>query len=130
MRGPYDLFSENRSAPNKTGHLAEDLDKKLGPGQYDLKSFVDDLNDQPHKKHGKFGKIEQYPDVSGDRLSIHEVSLKPRNPAWPGPGAYNPGELSKFEQNSPPFLSSSERSDNRSRKIFNHNYVNLRLKKI
>ena len=124
-RGPYDLFTENRSAPNKTGHLAVDLDNQLGPGQYDLNSFVDDLTDTAHKKHGKFGKNKQYPDYSGDRLSVNNVSLKPRYPKFPGPGSYDPGELSKFENHYPPFLSSSERSDNRYRTILNHSQVIL-----
>lgn len=81
-RGPYDLFSEIRSAPIKTGHYVEDQDKKLGPGQYDIPSFVDALKNTAHAKHGKFGKIAQYPVVSGDRLSVNNTSLQPRNPKW------------------------------------------------
>lgn len=83
-RGPYDLFTENRSAPITHGPYAQDLDKTLGPGQYPYKSFTDDLNDLPHIKHGKFGKMEQYPTISGDRLSINNTSIRPRNtdPNW------------------------------------------------
>ena len=49
-RGPYDVFSENRSAPVKWGHYAQDLDKKLGPGQYNFKSFTDELQNNHQKK--------------------------------------------------------------------------------
>ncbi len=83
-RGPYELFSENRSAPITHGPYAQDLDKTLGPGQYPFKSFTDNMNDAAHIKHGKFGKIVQYPTISGDRLSINNTSIRPRNtdPNW------------------------------------------------
>jgi hypothetical protein len=83
-KGPYELFSENRSAPITHGPYAQDLDKTLGPGQYNLKSFIDELNNSSRKKYGKFGKIEQYPQISGDRLSINNTSIRPRNtdPNW------------------------------------------------
>jgi hypothetical protein len=54
-----------------------------GPGQYNLNSFLSELNDSAHYKNGKFGKIDQYPAVSGDRLSVSmSSSLQPRNPDW------------------------------------------------
>jgi hypothetical protein len=83
-RGPYDLFSEDRSAPMKTGHYMQDLDHKLGPGQYTYKnSFLDDMQDYTNNKKGVFGKIAQYPAISGDRLSVAlSSSLQPRNPDW------------------------------------------------
>lgn len=76
------MFSENRSAPMKTGHFAQDMDKTLGPGQYDLNTFVDLMNKQDHSKQGKFGKLAQYPVSSGDRVSLIAVPLQPRNPNW------------------------------------------------
>lgn len=33
-------------------------------------------------KKGKFGKIVQYPNFSGDRISINNTGLRPRNPNW------------------------------------------------
>lgn len=128
-RGPYDVFSENRSKI-KWGHFAQDNSNQLGPGQYQINSFTDDMNDTMHKKHGKFGKIAQYPDQSGERLSINNTSLRPRNPKWPGPGHYTPGdvdEFSKFSTKSPPFLISTQRSSKRSQKFFNNNFVSLSL---
>jgi hypothetical protein len=111
MKGPYDLFSENRNTI-KWGHFAEQKNNNLGPGQYEFHSFTNDLNHSTRSKHGKFGKIAQYPSVSSDRISIFNQSLRPRNPTWPGPGAYSPIELSKIvSHNSPPFLVASGRSD-------------------
>ena len=100
-------------------------DYKFLIGSYEMRSFVDDLNDYGHEKHGKFGKIDQRPPVSGERITINYTSLHPRNPTWPGPGHYDPGEQSKVDVNSPPFLSTSIRDDKRSTKKFNHNFVSF-----
>lgn len=124
-RGPYDLFSENRSGPPTWGHFWQDPSKKLGPGQYDIKTFVDDVKigyNNGHSKHGKFSDNKQYPWPSGDRLSINETSLHPRQPNWPGPGQYESGDLSKFPNHPPPFLTSAVRDDKRYTKKFNHDY--------
>lgn len=123
-RGPYDVFSENRSAPMRHGLHAQDLDMTLGPGQYNTKSFTDNLNDYSQAKHGKFGKIDQYPSISGDRLSINNTSIRPRNtdPNWPGPGSYSPGTIPKPKNNTPSFFSSTKRTDKRSQAFFNRNF--------
>ena len=81
------------------------------------------MKDHSHAKHGKFGRIAQYPSNPGDRLSSEHTSLKPRNPSWPGPGAYTPGEISKPLSKMPPFLISSQRTDKKSTKNFNNNFV-------
>ncbi|KAH9509296.1 hypothetical protein Btru_046730 [Bulinus truncatus] len=50
----------------------------LGPGQYDLKSFVDELDCDHKRTHGRFAKVEQYPDVSSQidtRPTAVSVSL-------------------------------------------------------
>jgi hypothetical protein len=80
-RGPYDVFSENRSTI-KWGHYAKGKSANLGPGQYDLNSFIDEMKGSANVKRGKFGKIAQYPNFSGDRLSINNNGLRPRNPNW------------------------------------------------
>lgn len=124
-RGPYDLFSENRSGPVKWGHFWKDPTKTLGPGQYDLKTFVDDVKHGyygSHDKHGKFSKNKQYPNPSGERLACDEVSLHPRKPDWPGPGHYDDIQLSKFPSNPPPFNASAVRDDKRYTKRFNHDF--------
>lgn len=122
-RGPYDLFSINRSDPPKTGHFTKVTKWNLGPGQYSIPSFVDDQNSYNKVKHGKFGKIDQYPVHSGDRLSIEHTSLQPKNPDFPGPGYYTPTEIQKVKSNLPPFLISTSRTDKRSQKFFSRNYV-------
>ena len=90
-----------------------------------MRSFVDDMNNYAHVKHGKFGKVEQRPACSGERIAINYTSLHPRNPTWPGPGYYDPSEVSKSNVNSPPFLTSSIRDDKRNTKAFNHDYVDI-----
>lgn len=124
-RGPYDLFSEERSGPPKTGHFIFDSNPILGPGSYEISSFVDNINDYGHAKQGKFGKINQYPVASGDRISIKYTSLHPRYPKFPGPGHYDPVEISKVNSDSPPFLISSIRDDKRNLRVFNHNFVSF-----
>lgn len=58
------------------------FENKLGPGQYSLDSFVDLLKKFGHQKQGKFGKVAQYPNPMGDRISMVVNSLHPRNPSW------------------------------------------------
>ncbi len=118
-RGPYDLFSTSRDSSN-VGHTS-----KLGPGQYNLSSFTDDLGDHHNKKRGKFGKLQQYPEHSGDRQSLVHVSLHPKEPTFPGPGTYEPQELSPIKKNLPPFAMSSKRTDKLAHKFFLKNFVSI-----
>jgi hypothetical protein len=96
-------------------------------GSYELRGFVDEIHHYGHAKHGKFGKIEQYPVNSGDRLGCDNVQLQPRYPSFPGPGQYDPTEMSKATVNSPPFLISSIRDSKLNMKRFNHNFVILKF---
>lgn len=80
-RGPYDVFSESRDTM-KWGHYAQNNDNMLGPGQYNLDSFIDQMKCKENVKKGKLGKIVQYPNFSGDRISINNTGLRPRNPKW------------------------------------------------
>jgi hypothetical protein len=127
-RGPYDLFSENRSEPPKWGHFWKDPSKDLGPGQYDFKTFVDDIKvgySKAHEKHGEFRKNKQYSFPSGERITIDETSLHPRHPHWPGPGHYDDIQLSKFPTHPAPFNTRAVRNDKRYSKKFNHDYVRV-----
>ncbi len=83
-RGPYDLFSTVRSNEPNTGHSAKLITWNLGPGQYNIPTFVDNLTDRHKKKTGKFGKLSQYPMKSGDRQSLIHVSLHAKEPTFPG----------------------------------------------
>ncbi|XP_071952758.1 ciliary microtubule-associated protein 2-like [Antedon mediterranea] len=119
IRGPYDLFTGDRNKPIKTGHLAVPGMANLGPGQYDLKSFADKWNDEHHIKHGRFGKVSQYPTRPSERMYCSSLPQWPRSNTDPGPGSYTARELSRPQaKDSPPFISSAERFDKRSRKFF------------
>lgn len=125
-RGPYDVFSSNRTDPVKTGHYTKVMKWNLGPGQYNIPSLTDDLVDYSKEKHGKFGKIAQYPKISGDRLSINYTSLQPKDPDFPGPGYHSPMELSKVKTNLPAFLISTTRNDKRSQQFFYAKFQSMR----
>lgn len=126
-RGPYDVFSLNRSDAPITGHYTKVIKWNLGPGQYNIPSLTDDLVNYSKEKHGKFGKIAQYPKFSGDRISIEHTSLQPKDPSFPGPGYHSPMELSKVKANLPAFLISTSRSDKRSQQFFMQNFVSFNL---
>lgn len=52
---------------------------QLGPGQYEIKSFVEEFSGE-HKIHkGKFGTVAQYPDPPTDRIYNATLSQYPRN---------------------------------------------------
>ncbi|XP_013413164.1 lymphocyte expansion molecule [Lingula anatina] len=123
LRGPYDLFSGQRNKPITTGHLAVPTWHTLGPGQYDLKSFVDDWGTIHKKKHGKMGKVQQHPDKPSERILVSTLSQCPKEMGAPGPGAYNAKEISKPQaHNSPGFLSSARRDDRMAQKFFTRNF--------
>ncbi|XP_071800105.1 ciliary microtubule-associated protein 2-like [Asterias amurensis] len=119
IRGPYDLFTGDRNATIKTGHLAKTGQHNLGPGQYNLKSFAGKWDDEHHSWQGKFGKHSQYPERPSERLNCSTLSQWPRSGSEPGPGHYTARELTRVEgKNLPPFISSAERFDKRARKFF------------
>ncbi|XP_006825739.1 ciliary microtubule-associated protein 2-like [Saccoglossus kowalevskii] len=118
-RGPYDLFTGDRNAPIKTGHLAIPNLANLGPGQYNLNTFLDKWQDEHRQRHGKFGKVDQYPVRPSERMYCDTLSQWPKKSVDPGPGNYDPQEVSRKEaHNSPAFISSAERFDKRARKFF------------
>ena len=124
-RGPYDVFSADRSKPVKTGHLACNT-SGLGPGQYTLKSFIDEKSSKDQKYKGGFGKAAQYPVPPIDRIIVSSLSLNPRTPSEPGPGHYDsvhPNLKRKSHVvSAPAFLSSSERMDRMAIKFFTGNF--------
>ncbi|KAL5016357.1 hypothetical protein ScPMuIL_005946 [Solemya velum] len=123
LRGPYDLFSEDRNKPITTGHFAAPKQATLGPGQYDLNSFVDRWHTIHKKRHGKFGKVNQSPKVSTERIFCDTLSQCPKDSTFPGPGQYDPQELSKPEShNAPGFLSTAQRNDRLSQRFFTRNF--------
>ncbi|KAK3601504.1 hypothetical protein CHS0354_027650 [Potamilus streckersoni] len=123
LRGPYDLFSGDRNKPISVGYLAAPKLANLGPGQYDLKSFVDDLATVHRKRQGRFGKVSQYPEVPTERIFCSTLSQCPKEPSHPGPGNFDPKEPSKVESRNPPgFLSTAQRNDKLSQRFFTRNF--------
>ncbi|KAK6990346.1 lymphocyte expansion molecule [Biomphalaria glabrata] len=111
IKGPYNLFSLERDAKTVIGHHAIVRPANLGPGQYDVKSFVDELNNEHKRSHGRFAKVDQYPDTF-----LQD---------FPGPGIYDVKQHnSKCSHgvNIPGFLSSAKRDDKLSQKFFTGNY--------
>ena len=52
----------------------------LGPGQYEIKSCIDDWKSEHKMRHGRFGKVQQYPDQPTDRIYAFSLSQNPRKP--------------------------------------------------
>ena len=50
----------------------------LGPGQYEIKSCIDELKSEHKTRHGRFGKLQQYPDRPSDRIYAFSLSQNPR----------------------------------------------------
>ena len=90
-----------------------------------MKSFLDELDMQHKKRHGKFSTVEQHPENPKDRIYCFTLSQCPRDPADPGPGHYDPKinekPLSQAKR-SPGFLSSAQRTDKLSTKFFTGNF--------
>ena len=124
-RGPYDLFSLDRNKPIKTGHHAKFGGSTLGPREYDMKSFTDNINTYNNKKKGEFGKTEQHPEKA-ERIYFSTLSQVPMPEAAdrPGPTSYDPKINYPKPQNhgNAGFLSDSARNDKRSQRFFTGNF--------
>ena len=125
-RGPYDVFSDDRGKPIKTGHFAQQKSYNLGPGQYNLKSSTDEMYSQDPEHKGRFGKAAQYPEPPTERIIVSTLSLKPRARMEPGPGHYDAVDPTLKRQSyavsAPAFLSSSERMNKMAYKFFTGNF--------
>lgn len=118
-RGPYDLFSGDRNMPIMVGYFAAPSAGKLGPGEYPLRSFIEDWDDYNKVRHGKFGKVQRSPEIPSERLCCVTLSQWPRKSEEPGPGHYEVKELTKPSAvKRPPFGVAAERMDKYTRKFF------------
>ncbi|KAK7101266.1 ciliary microtubule-associated protein 2-like isoform X2 [Littorina saxatilis] len=123
IRGPYDLFSGDRNKPISDGHFAAPKLANLGPGQYEMKSSLDSWSGEHMKRKGKFGTVAQYPNPPVERIYNSCLAQCPRAQNVPGPGSYEPGQLTKPKNHKQPgFLSSAERVDRRAQKFFTGNF--------
>jgi len=125
-RGPYDVFSADRGKPIRTGHYAQQKSYNLAPGQYNIKSGIEEMYSQDQKFKGEFCKGAQYPSPPIERIIVSTLSLNPRVPLEPGPGHYDPTDPSfkrqSYAVSAPAFLSSSERMDKMAIKFFTGNF--------
>ena len=115
-KGPYQVFSINRSAPINTGHYAT-LDKwDLSP-DFPSKDFPDSISfarQLEKNKNGTFSKLTRFPKKPSDRITNEHPGLEPKNPDFPGPGTYDSThslDSPDFHQKKVPFNSTSTRND-------------------
>lgn len=121
-RGPYDLFTGERDKPNKTGHYAVVSLGDLGPGQYDLPSFLDEWKKEHRRRHGQLGKVKHYSAIPTERIYCCTLSQFPKRPDFPAPNSYTPQTPSpRGGRDLPPYLSSAERFDKRANRFFTGN---------
>ncbi|XP_059112005.1 lymphocyte expansion molecule [Peromyscus eremicus] len=110
-RGPYDIFSGERSKPVPYGHYSTQKKKPREPTSY--KSFVDELSSAHNKKRGVFSKYPREPKNPTERIFWTTLSQYPRNMDIAGPGSWTPHETEQKHVNRPPFLLASKRSGNK-----------------
>ncbi|XP_018419495.1 PREDICTED: lymphocyte expansion molecule [Nanorana parkeri] len=114
-RGPYDMFTGSRSQPILYGYFAAPKHTPSELGQYKVKSFTEELKSDQKLKHGKFGKIAQYPKVPTERIFCSSLTHWPRPVDSPGPGTYDTKPLfASVRQSSAPFLTSAKRFEKKS----------------
>ncbi|XP_065069695.1 ciliary microtubule-associated protein 2-like [Rhopilema esculentum] len=118
-RGPYDLFTGDRNRPITVGYFAAPSKVNLGPGEYHIKSFLQEWDDNHKQRHGKFGKVDRAPAMPSERLYCCTLSQWPRKSEEPGPGNYDVKNTTKPEaKQRPAFGNSADRMDRHARKFF------------
>ncbi|CAF4695062.1 unnamed protein product [Rotaria socialis] len=118
-KGPYQIFSLDRSAPIATGHYAVldtwDLSPDFPSKDYPESTSI--THELTKSKHGTFSKLNRFQKKPTNRLAIEHPGLEPKNVDFPGPGAYvvtRPWEKHDYHAKKVGFNSSSTRNDNRS----------------
>ncbi|XP_054428459.1 ciliary microtubule-associated protein 2 [Pteronotus mesoamericanus] len=112
-RGPYDIFSGDRSKPQPYGHYS--MQKKKPRELIGFKSFVEELNSRDNKKRGAFSKLSRNPTTPTERICWSTLSQCPRKL---GPSMWLPPEKECRHTNHPPFLLSSKRTGLRAYQMF------------
>ncbi|XP_006839935.1 PREDICTED: uncharacterized protein C1orf177 homolog [Chrysochloris asiatica] len=111
-RGPYDIFSGDRTKPQPYGHYS--MQKKKPRELTSFKSFVEELNSHHNKKRGMFSKLARNPKIPTERIYWATPSQCPRTLATSGPGTWIMRKVERKHVNQPPFLMSSKRIDTKS----------------
>ncbi|XP_069934554.1 ciliary microtubule-associated protein 2 isoform X1 [Oryctolagus cuniculus] len=107
-RGPYDIFSGERSEPLPFGHYS--VQKKKARELMSFRSFVEELNSRHNKNRGIFSKLPRNPETPTERIYWATVSQCPRKLATSGPGSWLPQEKKCQYASLPPFLLASKRT--------------------
>ncbi|XP_062437955.1 ciliary microtubule-associated protein 2 [Rhea pennata] len=117
-RGPYELFSGDRSKPARCGHRVQELSgAELSAGG--VKSFLEELTSRDNKKKGRFSTVPREPGRPAERIFWATLSQCPRDTFAAGPGSYDPEPVERSEYfNRPPFWSSAKRFDRKSCCLF------------
>ncbi|KAM8805826.1 ciliary microtubule-associated protein 2 [Eudromia elegans] len=112
-RGPYELFSGDRSQPALRQQWRERGGTELSSGT--VKSFVELLASRDSRKKGRFSTVPREPGRPAQRICWATLSQCPRDASAAGPGSYDPKPFERSESfNQPPFWSSAKRFDRRS----------------
>lgn len=119
-KGPYQIFTIDRSAPINTGHYTILDSWDLSP-DFPSKDFPDSISLarqlEKNPKQGEFSKLARFEKKPSNRLAIEYPGLEPKNVDFPGPGAHaitRPWESADFHAKKFPFNSTSSRNDKRS----------------
>ncbi|XP_063155922.1 ciliary microtubule-associated protein 2 [Candoia aspera] len=117
IRGPYEIFTGNRSKPMIAGHFAGDK-KTSELTNCNVKSFLEELETREKKKHGVFSSYERNPDLPTERIFWARIGQVPREQFQTGPGSYDIKPIKRTEyENQPPFWIRAKRFDRKAYRL-------------
>ncbi|XP_061489125.1 ciliary microtubule-associated protein 2 [Rhineura floridana] len=117
-RGPYEIFTGDRSKPIICGHYATDKKSEELSGS-NVKSFLEELETKEKKKHGIFSTLVRSPRYPAERIFWSTVGLGPHEQFLAGPGSYDiiPSKRTEYG-NQPPFWIGTKRFDRKAYRLF------------
>ncbi|XP_053103021.1 lymphocyte expansion molecule [Hemicordylus capensis] len=117
-RGPYEIFTGDRSKPIICGHFAVEK-KSIELGGSKVKSFLEELETKEKKKHGVFSTLPRNPSYPTERIFWATVGQGPCETFTAGPGSYNLKPIKKTEyEDQPPFWIGTKRFDRKAYRLF------------
>ncbi|XP_038609015.1 lymphocyte expansion molecule [Tachyglossus aculeatus] len=118
-RGPYDLFSGERSKPISYGHFAIPKSKPMELGPAPIPNLVAELSAGPRAKYGVFRTTSRSPRRPPERMFWAAAGQGSCLPESIGPSSYNPQPMGKKEFSIPTaFCSSSKRVERHYHQLF------------
>ncbi|KAJ6632722.1 hypothetical protein lerEdw1_014627 [Lerista edwardsae] len=117
-RGPYEIFTGDRSKPMITGHYAVDK-KSTELGSSNIRSFLDEMDTRHKKRHGVFSTLSRNPGCPTERIFWATLGQCPRENFRAGPGSHNIKPIQRREfENQPPFWVGAKRFDRKANQLF------------